>query len=278
MTNHLQHFIALNPLSPQDGDVLLASARGYASAPRQVKPIASGKTLGMIFEKPSTRTMVSFDVAMTQLGGHSIVLNQSTVGLGVRERVKDVSRVLSRYVDAVMIRTFDHDVVSEFAQYSTIPVINGLTDYSHPCQALADVLTIDQHIGLSPAIKVCYIGDVNNVTRSLAHAAEMFKFDLTICSPTNSQEAIPGVYWQSDPKVACQGVHVIYTDTWVSMGQEKNAGSLDHLLPYQVTSELMSIAAENAIFMHCLPAHIGEEVIESVFEGPQSVNPRNSLL
>ena len=238
-------------------------------------------TLAMIFEKPSTRTRVSFDVAMRQLGGESISLNNSDLQLGRGESVADTARVLSRYVDAVMLRANSHASLIEFAENATIPVINGLTDLSHPCQVIADIMTFEESLGPIAGQKIAWVGDGNNVATSWMHAAVRFSFKLAIASPgqlrpdkaTLDKALREGadIVVTEDPVAAVEGADCVVTDTWVSMGQTDEGYRRQVLGPYAVTGELMERAASNAIFMHCLPAYRGHEVSADVIDGPQSV-------
>jgi ornithine carbamoyltransferase len=244
------------------------------------RPLA-GKTLAMIFERPSTRTRVSFEVAMRQLGGDAMMLTAEEMQLGRGETVADTARVLSRYVDAIMIRTLDHDAVAELAEYATIPVINGLTRRSHPCQVLADVMTFEEHRGPIRGKTVAWSGDANNVLGSWMHAAERFEFRLRVASPAELKPKKWLVDWAkstaaditigSDPEAAVKGADCVVTDTWVSMGDKNGQRRHNLLKRYQVNARLMAKAKPDAIFMHCLPAHRGEEVTNDVIDGPQSV-------
>ena len=243
-------------------------------------PLA-GKTMAMIFDRPSTRTRVSFDVAMRQLGGESITLTGQEMQLGRGESIADTARVLSRYVDAIMIRTLDHQQLVELAKFATIPVINGLTRRSHPCQVLADVMTFEEKKGPIRGRTVAWSGDANNVLASWMHAAERFDFQLKVACPAELKPKKKLLDWVKasgaaikigeDPDVAVKGADCVVTDTWVSMGDKD--GKLRHnvLKRYQVNARLMSNAKPDALFMHCLPAHRGEEVTDEVIDGPQSV-------
>ena len=243
-------------------------------------PLA-GKTMAMIFDRPSTRTRVSFDVAMRQLGGESITLIGQDMQLGRGETIADTARVLSRYVDAIMIRTLDHEHLLELARYATVPVINGLTKRSHPCQVLADVMTFEEHRGAIRGRKVAWTGDANNVLTSWMHAAERFDFELRVATPPELmpkkklldwvKQSGAAIRFGSDPEEAVKGADCVVTDTWVSMG-DRDGGRRHNLLKrYQVNKRLMAKADAKAIFMHCLPAHRGEEVTDEVMDGPQSV-------
>ena len=248
-------------------------------------PLA-GKTMAMIFDRPSTRTRVSFDVAMRQLGGESITLIGQDMQLGRGETIADTARVLSRYVDAIMIRTLDHEHLLELARYATVPVINGLTKRSHPCQVLADVMTFEEHRGAIRGRTVAWTGDANNVLTSWMHAAERFDFELRVATPPELmpkkklldwvKQSGAAIRFGSDPEEAVKGADCVVTDTWVSMGDEDpqspSAARRHNLLRgYQVDQRLMQQAKKDAIFMHCLPAHRGEEVAADVIDGPQSV-------
>ena len=246
-------------------------------------PILAGKTLAMIFEKPSLRTRVSFSVGMTQLGGASIALTRDEVGLGVREPVKDVARVLSSMADGVMARVFEHDKLLELQQWSSVPVINGLSDYSHPCQAMADLLTIDEHFGKLAGLRMAYVGDGNNVARSLAVACGKFGMHFCIASPpayafdgddiAAIQARVPGfdICFYREPGDCVADADVVVTDTWISMGQEaEKAQRVADFKGYAVDEELMDRAPAHAIVLHCLPAYRGYEISEGVFESELS--------
>jgi len=254
-------------------------ARGRGTNAAQ--PLA-GQTMAMIFDKPSTRTRVSFEVAMRQLGGDSICLTGQEMQLGRGETIADTARVLSRYIDAIMIRTLDHEIVSELAKYATVPVINGLTRRSHPCQVLADVMTFEEHRGAIRGRLVAWTGDANNVLASWMHAADRFEFRLNVATPPELKPKKWLMDWLKtsgaaiqigiDPEEAVKGADCVLTDTWVSMGDEQSKANRHNLLKrYQVNGKLMAKAKPGAIFMHCLPAHRGEEVTDEVLDGPQSV-------
>ena len=240
-----------------------------------------GHVLAMIFEKNSTRTRVSFDMAMRQLGGSALVLDAGTTQLGRGESLADTARVLSRMADAIMIRTDDHAKIEELARHARVPVINGLTDRSHPCQIVADLLTIIERGKPLPGLEVCWLGDGNNVLSSILEAAGLMKFNVRAGTPEGyepDQEFVDmaraggaRVTLTQDAVEAARGADVVVTDTWVSMGQEHAVGKLAAMAPFQVNDALMAHAGKDAIFLHCLPAHIGDEVTESVFEGDQSV-------
>jgi len=243
--------------------------------------ILSGKTLAMIFEKPSTRTRVSFEVGMKQLGGHVVVMDGQGSQLGRGETVADTARVLSRYVDAIMIRTDDPAKLTELASYASVPVINGLTDDSHPCQLMADVMTYEEHRGSIKGRKVVWCGDGNNMAASFVHAAQRFGFSLSLAMPEDLSIDQSVIDWAAaegadvtvtrDADTACEGADLIVTDTWVSMGDEDADARNALLQPYQVDARRMGLARSDALFMHCLPAHRDEEATTEVLDGPQSV-------
>ena len=245
-------------------------------------PLA-GHMVALIFEKPSTRTRVSFDVGVRQMGGETMVLSGSDMQLGHGETIADTARVLSRYVDLIMIRTFDEAVLEEMAEYASVPVINGLTDRTHPCQIMADVMTFEEHRGPIKGKKVVWCGDGNNVCSSFLHAAAQFGFDFTFTGPVQldpemefvglARNAGVSVSIERDPTKAVQGADLVIADTWVSMHDAQSAKERRHnmLRSFQVNEDLMSHAKPDALFMHCLPAHRGEEVTSEVMDGPQSV-------
>jgi ornithine carbamoyltransferase len=245
-----------------------------------------GKMLGLLFQKPSTRTRVSFEAGMNQLGGQAMVLPMADIQLSRGETVADTARVLSRYLDGLVIRTFDHAIVEEWAREASIPIINGLTDLSHPCQALSDLLTIQEKKGRLRGIKVAYVGDGNNVTNSLIEASARMGMTMTVGCPAGYQPDQHIVDWarlesqktggsveiHQDPAIAVKDADVVYTDVWISMGREREQGRrLKTLAPYQLNERLMTRARPDAIVMHCLPAHRGEEITADVLDGPQSV-------
>jgi ornithine carbamoyltransferase len=278
----IRHFIDLTDIRPADLRAIIAAARAMKkSRSRSKKPLA-GQTLAMIFDKPSTRTRISFEVAMRQLGGDVVTLTGQEMQLGRGESIPDTARVMSRFVDAIVIRTLNHDLVTELAQYATVPIINALTKQSHPCQVMADVMTFEEHLGSIKKKTVAWTGDANNVLTSWMQAAERFDFRLNVATPpelkpqkwimdwiANSGAAI---HVGSDPEEAVRGASCVVTDTWVSMGDEASESYRHNLLkPYQVNARLMAKARPDAVFMHCLPAHRGEEVTDEVMDGPQSV-------
>ncbi|WP_439521626.1 ornithine carbamoyltransferase [Marivita sp.] len=267
-----------------DQAITMKGARGGRpkGAPDDDLPLA-GHMVALIFEKPSTRTRVSFDVGVRQMGGETMVLSGSDMQLGHGETIADTARVLSRYVDLIMIRTFDESVLEEMAEYATVPVINGLTDRTHPCQIMADVMTYEEHRGPIKGKKVVWCGDGNNVCSSFLHAAGQFGFDFTFTGPVQldpemefvglARNAGVSVSIERDPARAVEGADLIVADTWVSMHDAQSAKERRHnmLRAYQVNEELMAQAKPDALFMHCLPAHRGEEVTSDVMDGPQSV-------
>ncbi len=276
-----RHFVDLTEVSPQDLRRIIDHSRQMKADNDGRQPLLSGKILAMIFDKPSTRTRVSFDVAMRQLGGETIFLTGSEMQLGRGETIGDTARVLSRYVDAIMIRILDHRAMLELAGNASIPVINGLTRLTHPCQVMADVMTFEEHRGPIAGRTIAWTGDSNNVTASWAHAAARFNFALKIASPDGLKPKEDLLDWCErekadvsvfdDPFEAVAGADCVVTDTWVSMGDSERERRHNLLKPYQVNDALMAAASPEAIFMHCLPAHRGEEVTDSVMDGPQSV-------
>ncbi len=272
-------FLAIPDFSRDELLALFGLAERMRTGAYTKTPLA-GKTLAMIFMKASTRTRVSFEVGTFQLGGHALFLSPRDVQLGRGEPIADTARVLSRYVDGIMIRTFAHQDVEELARYADVPVINGLTDLLHPCQILADLLTIRQHLGGFEGKKVAWIGDGNNMANSWINAAYRFGFDLSLACPVGYEPADhlleraklhANVTLTRDPKEAADGAHVVNTDVWASMGQEDEQKTREKdFAGFCVDSRLMQRAHKDAIFLHCLPAHRGEEVSADVIDGPQS--------
>ncbi|HOM04210.1 MAG TPA: ornithine carbamoyltransferase [Candidatus Kapabacteria bacterium] len=270
-------------------DEILASfelAKDMKKDRKKYSKALEGETLALIFEKPSLRTRTSFDVGIQQLGGYSLYLSPNEINLGKRESVYDVAKNLERMVQGVMIRTFGHDIVENFARYARIPIINGLTDYSHPCQAMADFLTILEHKGKFEGLKLCYVGDGNNVAHSLMDAGARLGVNVTVACPKGFepnliafQEATEAakatgakIEVVHSPQEGVKGADVVYTDVWASMGQEAEAAKRRQIfMPFQVNAELMKHAKDDAIFMHCLPAHRGDEVTDEVIDAPYSV-------
>ena len=286
----MNHFLDIHKTDPaalrgiidHAGAMKSARAGRPRGAPDDDQPLA-GHMVALIFEKPSTRTRVSFDVGVRQMGGQTMVLSGNDMQLGHGETIADTARVLSRYVDLIMIRTFDESVLEEMAEYASVPVINGLTDRTHPCQIMADVMTFEEHRGPIAGKKVVWCGDGNNVCASFLHAAGQFGFDLTFTGPVQLE---PEAEWigyargqgstvviERDPAKAVEGADLIVADTWVSMHDAQSARERRHnmLRPFQVNDALMAGAKADALFMHCLPAHRGEEVTSEVMDGPQSV-------
>lgn len=280
-----RHFLDLTDFSNAELAHILAlakkmKAKRVKGAPPVDRPLA-GKYLGMIFDKPSTRTRVSFDVAMRELGGETIVLSGKEMQIGRGETIADTARVLSRFVDAIMIRILSHDDLVELAAHASVPVINGLTKNSHPCQIMADVLTFEEHRGPIAGRIAAWVGDANNVLASWVHAAARFGFTINAATPAALAPDPALIDWARannvafnitrDPREAVKGADVVITDCWVSMGDKDEDFRRQTLAPYQVNTTLMGEAAKDAIFMHCLPAHRGEEVTDDVIDGPQSV-------
>ncbi|HEX2925278.1 MAG TPA: ornithine carbamoyltransferase [Ruminiclostridium sp.] len=284
----MKHLLSLNDLSSDEIQDLLKLAEKLKRQTKEGVPhhLLKGKTLGMIFSKSSTRTRVSFEVGMYQLGGYSLFLSSNDIQLGRGESIFDTANVLSRYIDGIMIRTFKQSDVDDLAKYGSIPVINGLTDEMHPCQILADLLTVYEQKGKLEGLKMAYIGDGNNVAHSLLHGCAKTGMDIAIASPNGyecdsryveeAREAAKlsgsSVLLTQDPVEAISNADVVYADTWISMGQEdQKEEKLKIFMPYQINSELFAKAKEDAIFLHCLPAYRGYEVTEDVIDGPQSV-------
>ncbi|HEY89079.1 MAG TPA: ornithine carbamoyltransferase [Thermoflexia bacterium] len=284
----MKHFLSLADLTSEELQGLLDLALELKAAWRAGgnAPLLQGKVLGEIFQKPSLRTRVSFDVSMLQLGGHAIYLSPNEIKLGQRESVADVARVISRYVNVIMARVFSHTDIVELAAHATVPVINGLSDYNHPCQGAADFLTILEHKGSFQGKKLTFLGDGNNVSTSLLFGAAKLGMDFAIGMP-RGYELHPAV-WQlgerfaaasgatilatNDPLEAIAGADVVYTDAWASMGQEAEAAKRRQIFPpYRIDSEILAHAQEDVSVMHCLPAHRGEEITDAVADGPHSV-------
>ena len=284
----MNHFLAISDLSSGEVQDLLDLAIKLKEEyfKKGNPPYFKGKVLGMIFQKPSLRTRVSFDMAMRHCGGDALYLSPNEIGLGKRESIADIARVLSGYVQALMARTFDHTHVLELARWSEIPVVNGLSDYNHPCQGIGDALTIQENFGKAKGLNVAYVGDGNNVAVSLMHVCAKLGWNFTIANPENydiSPKAIEiakeiiketgsVITFVRDPHEAVKGAQVIYTDTWTSMGQEEETAKREKVFPpYQVNAQLVSEADKDVIVMHCLPAHRNHELTDDVADGPHSV-------
>jgi ornithine carbamoyltransferase len=280
-----RHFLDLSDIPAEELRGILDNSRAMKSRRRTAASsrdqVLSGKKVAMVFEQPSLRTRISFEVGIRELGGDPLMITGKEIELGEREAISDQARVLSRYVDAIMIRSLKHDLVVELAKHATVPVINGLTKRSHPCQVMADIMTFEEHRGNIRGKTVAWSGDSNNVLASFMHAAKRFDFRLNVATPPELKpsEALldwvrrnkADVHLTADPFEAADGADCIVSDAWVSMG-DKDEGRRHNLLkPYQINSRLMQAANKDAIFMHCLPAHRGEEVTEEVIDGPQSV-------
>ncbi|MEW5988184.1 MAG: ornithine carbamoyltransferase [Chloroflexota bacterium] len=284
----MKHFLSLADLTPDEIQHLLELARRLKAEWQQGgnPPLLAHKSLAMVFQKPSLRTRVSFEMAMNHLGGHALYLSPAEIKMGSRESVPDVARVLSGYVQAIMARVFAHDHILQLAQYASVPVINGLSDYNHPCQALADLFTILEQRGRLAGLKVAYVGDGNNVARSLLFGAMKVGMNFAIASPpgytlpaadlelaaTFRLSAGQQMEASEDPIAAVADADVIYTDVWTSMGQEEEtAARLRAFPPYQINQQLVAQARPDCLVMHCLPAHRGEEITDEVADGPNSV-------
>jgi len=284
----MEHLLSIADLNPDEIWHILDLARELKEEWREGgnRPILADKTLGMIFQKPSLRTRVSFEMAMRHLGGHAIYLSPNEIQLGKRESVSDVARVLSRYVDAIMARVFAHSDVEELARYSRVPVINGLSDFNHPCQAISDLFTILEKRGELRGLKLAYVGDGNNVCNSLLFATTKVGMHISVASPKGYEpasevvekarsfaaESGSEVLITNDPVEAVQDADIIYTDVWTSMGQEAEAEERAKVFPpYQVNSALVAKAKPDVMVMHCLPAHRGQEITDEVADGPHSI-------
>ena len=283
----MRHFLALSDhVSDEIAEILnLATQLKEEWRAGGNLPLLKGKVLAMVFQKPSLRTRVSFDMAMRHLGGDALFLSPNEIGLGKREAISDISRVLSGYVDVIMARVFSYDHVLELAEFASVPVINGLSDFNHPCQAMADALTMLEHFDRLEGLSLSYIGDGNNVTNSLLYLSALMGMNFVIASPEGyeipqdifadaislAKESRASIHQTQDPYEAVEDTDVIYTDTWTSMGQEEETERRHKVFhPYQVNSQLLSAANHNTIVMHCLPAHRGEEITNEVIDGSQS--------
>lgn len=283
----MKHLLSLHDWSTEDVNHALTLAAQLKQEQKAgiAHPLLKGKTLGMIFSKSSTRTRVSFEVGMYQLGGHALFLSQNDIQLGRGESIYDTAKVLSRFLDGIMIRTYKQSDVEDLARYGSIPIINGLTDLLHPCQILADLLTLKEHSGDLAGKKMAYVGDGNNIAHSLLYGCAKVGMEIAVATPQayacdkavvnaaieDAKQTGAKIVITDDPKEAVMGADAVYTDTWVSMGQEgQKEEKIKSFAPYQVNGALMKLAKENAIFLHCLPAYRGMEVTEEVIDGPQS--------
>ena len=273
ITKTIKHFIDLSAIPAQELKSILEQAHHLKINKFSPPQILKGQTLAMIFDKRSTRTRISFEVAMKQLGGHTVVMSMGDMQIGGAESVEDTAKVMSRFVDAVMIRMSNDAVLKEFASHSDVPVINGLTDWSHPCQIMADIMTIEEKLGSVTGKKIAWMGDYNNVARTLAQASSIWDFEFHVAAPVDlhpSHENFSGhIVFTDNARMAAQNADVIVSDTWVSMGQEGK--SIDKFMPFQVNADMMALAKPHALFMHCMPIHRGEEVTDEVLSSSQSV-------
>jgi len=284
----MKHFLSFADLSAEEIWALLEKARALKAEYQAGgnKPLLRGRSLGMVFQKPSLRTRVSFEMGMEHLGGHAIYISPNEIKLGERESVPDVARVLSRYVNGIMARVFAHADLITLAEYSRVPVINGLSDYNHPCQGLADVFTVWEKRGELRGLKLAYVGDGNNVCTSLLFATSKLGMHMAVASPKGYEPAADvmaqarafaarsgsRISFSYDPREAVAGADVLYTDTWTSMGQEDTAAIRRRVFqPYQVNAQLVAAAAPDVLVMHCLPAHRNEEITDDVIDGPHSI-------
>ena len=280
-----KHFLALHDFSKKELDELFELALKLKKKQKNADKhhLLKGKTLAMIFEKSSTRTRVSFEVGIYQLGGHGLFISSGTSQMGRGEPLKDTARTLSRYCDGIMVRTYGQDIVEELARFATVPVINGLTDLFHPCQIMADLLTVIEHKGSYQGLKFAWVGDGNNMANTWIEAAAIFGFDLTLACPKGYQPDPKVLAWAQangksaivltdDPKQAVQDADVLNTDVWASMGQEEEQKAREKAFAgYQLNSEILKLAKPDCVVMHCLPAHRDEEITDEVIEGPNSV-------
>jgi ornithine carbamoyltransferase len=281
-----RHFLSLTDVTPAQLRALIRRARAFKRNRRLARMLLAGRTIALVFQKPSMRTRVAFEVAVLELGGSVVYLGQDDIRLGTREPVKDVARVISRYTHGVVVRTFAHEDAEGFASFGHVPVINGLSDADHPCQALADLVTMEEAAGRLAGLRAAYVGDGNNVLHSLVQGCAMLGVRLSVATP-KAYRPDPGVWnaaqraarsggaaliWTDDPVEAVKGAAIVYTDVWVSMGQEaQRAARLKAFRGYQVNAQLLSHAAPRCRVMHCLPAHRGEEVTDDVLEGARSL-------
>jgi len=270
MTKPVKHFLDLPDIAPETLRAIITHAHALKAEKFNPPQVMEGLSLAMVFDKLSTRTRVSFDVAMKQLGGHTIVMSKGEMQFGGAESIESTAKVLSRYVDAIMVRMSDHDKLSELAQHAEIPIINGMTNKSHPCQIMADMMTIEEHLETAEGKKIAWFGDYNNVCQSYIDASKIWNFDFVMALPEDLNGNVPkSTNFTNDAKEAAKGADVLVTDTWVSLGQEGK--DIEKFWPYQVNAELMALAQPHAIFMHCLPIHEWEEVSEDVAKSDASV-------
>lgn len=281
----MKHFLSIADYTRDEIEEIFSLTKNLKDKTKRTEEhqLCKGKTMAMIFAKPSARTRISFETGMYQLGGYALYLSPNDIGIGKREAVRDISRVISRYNDVIMARLFDHAHIEELAKYASVPVINGLTDYNHPCQIMADMFTILEHRGHLERVKIVYLGDGNNVANSWLNLASVLPFDLVICSPSGYEpdadtlinvrkKNISNVQVLSTPQEAVKGADVIYTDVWASMGQEDEASERAKTFKsFQINSKLLALAKADAKVMHCLPAHRGDEITDDVLDGPQSI-------
>jgi ornithine carbamoyltransferase len=277
-------FLCLSDWSVADLEKIFALAKELKAKQKEGTPhkVLEGQTLGMLFEKSSTRTRVSFEVGMFQLGGHALFLASGNTQMGRGEPIKDTARCMARYCDGIMIRTYSQQVIEEFAEHCYVPVINGLTDLYHPCQVMADLLTVQEHRENYRNLKYCWIGDGNNMANSWINAAAIFGFELRVATPkgyeanadviARAEQAGAKLIFTNDPKEAAAGADVLNTDVWASMGQEEEQAEREKaFVGYQINNELLQLADPNCVVMHCLPAHRDEEITDEVIEGPHSI-------
>jgi ornithine carbamoyltransferase len=281
----VNHFISIADYTKVEIEEIFSLTKDLKNKTKsgQEHHLCKGLTMSMIFAKPSARTRISFETAMYQLGGYALYLSPNDIGIGKRESVSDISRVISRYNDIIMARLFEHEHIIELAEFSSVPVVNGLTDYNHPCQIMADMFTILEHRGHLDDLKITYIGDGNNVANSWINLASILPFSLNICSPSGYEpdkdtlnhaleSAVSTVQVLSNPEEAVKGADIVYTDVWASMGQESEIEKRHQIFKnYQVNQKLLSLAKEDTKVMHCLPAHRGDEITDEVIDGPQSI-------
>ncbi|MDP3790817.1 MAG: ornithine carbamoyltransferase [Candidatus Omnitrophota bacterium] len=281
-----KNLLSVTDLSVEEIIDILDTGKALKKYKAKYADALKGKSIGLIFQKPSNRTRVSFEIGMVQLGGYAIYLGPSEIGMGGRESVKDVAKVLSRYLDGLVARTYKHEDAEDLAKYATVPVVNGLSDFAHPCQALSDIFTIKEKFGTFKGITLSYIGDANNVLNSLMCAAAKVGLNIKIATPKGYEplkkavdtakkcalESQSTIEFTHDPKVAAKGADIVYTDVWVSMGQEKEADKrMKDFEGFQINDGIMKLTNKNCLVMHCLPAHRGDEITDSVIDSKNSV-------